>query len=31
MAAGAEVTDAAATVRPDGLPGSSLSFAQIHS
>ena len=30
-AASAEVTDAAETARPDGLPGSSLSFAQIHS
>jgi hypothetical protein len=30
MAASAEVTDAAGTVRPDGLPGSSPSFAQIH-
>ena len=30
-AASAEVTDAAGIVRPDGLPGSSPSFAQIHS
>jgi hypothetical protein len=30
-AASAEVTDAAGTVRPDGLPGSSPSFAEIHS
>jgi hypothetical protein len=29
-AASAEVTDAAGTVRPDGLPGSSPSFAEIH-
>jgi glycosyltransferase involved in cell wall biosynthesis len=30
MAASAEVTDAAGTVRPDGLPGSSPSFADVH-
>jgi hypothetical protein len=30
-AATAEVTDAAATVRPDGLPGARLSFSQAHS
>jgi hypothetical protein len=30
-AASAEVTDAAGTVRPAGLPASSPSFAQIHS
>jgi hypothetical protein len=29
-AASAEVTDAAGPARPEGLPGSSLSFAQIH-
>ncbi len=30
-AASAEVTEAAGTVRPDGLPGLSPSFAEIHS
>jgi hypothetical protein len=30
-AASAEATDAAATMRPDGVPGSRPSFAQINS